>query len=144
MSLTGSYDSENIFAKIIRNEIPSAKVTETDDVLVIMDAFPQTKGHCLIIPKTPSRNFLEMDPDHIAPLLQMAQTVGHAVVKALSPDGVMIGQFNGTPAGQTVFHTHFHIIPRYEGSKMEGHGQAPMADMDELKNIAALIAAQLD
>lgn len=144
MSLTGTYDPENIFAKIMRGDIPSARVTETDEVLVIMDAFPQTIGHCLVIPKAVSRNFLEMEAGDIAPLLQMVQKVGRAVVKALSPDGVMIGQFNGAPAGQTVFHTHFHVIPRYEGSKMEGHGQAPMADVASLKETAAKIAAALD
>lgn len=144
MSLTGAYDSDNIFAKIIGGDIPSAKVTETDDVIVIMDAFPQTKGHCLIIPKAPSRNFLEMGAADIAPLMEMVQKVGRAVTKALSPDGVMIGQFNGAPAGQTVFHTHFHVIPRYTGKKMEGHGQAPMADMNDLEKTAATIAAHLD
>ena len=143
MSLHGSYDAENIFAKIMRGDIPCAKVTETDDILVIMDAFPQSEGHCLIIPKTPSRHFLDMDQADIAPLMIMVQAVGHAVVKALNPDGVMVGQFNGAPSGQSVFHTHFHIIPRYEGRTMQGHGQAPMAPMDDLKKTAAKIAAAL-
>ena len=144
MSLTGRYDANNVFAKIMRGELPSAKVDEDENTLVIMDAFPQTCGHCLVIPKSPSRNLLEMSPGDLDPMIAQVQRVGRAVVKALSPDGVMIGQFNGAPAGQTVFHTHIHIIPRYEGAPMAGHGQAPMGDMAELKKLAHLIAEHLE
>jgi histidine triad (HIT) family protein len=144
MSLTGAYDPANVFARMLRGEIPATRVYEDADTLAFMDIFPQSRGHVLVIPKNAeARNLLELDPALVAPLMLSVQKVAKAVTTALQPDGVVILQFNGAPAGQTVFHLHFHIIPRYEGVEMKGHGQAPMADTAELAALAAQIAAAI-
>ncbi len=143
MSLTGAYDDQNILAKIMRGEIPSAKVFEDDEVLAIMDAFPQAEGHVLVIPKTPARNFLEMEPDAAARAVTRIQTIARAVAAALEPDGVIVTQFNGSAAGQTIFHVHFHIIPRWENRPMGRHSSGGMADMGELTALAERIAAEI-
>ncbi|WP_397423280.1 HIT family protein [Phenylobacterium sp.] len=143
MSLDGSYDAGNIFAKILRGEMPAVKVYEDEHVLAFMDVFPQAKGHTLVIPKqSTARNFLEEAPDVIGPLMLGVQRVARAVRAALNPDGLVITQFNGAPAGQTVFHLHFHIIPRWEGVPLGRHAQG-MADMEELKVLAAEISARM-
>lgn len=144
MSLEGVYDDGNIFAKIVRGEMPSVKVYEDDQVLAFMDVFPQSKGHVLVISKTArARNLLDCDPGVLAVLTATTQAIAGAVVKALKPDGVMVRQYNGAPAGQTVFHLHFHVIPRWEGAPLGRHGLG-MADADELKVTAAAIAAALE
>jgi len=143
MSLHGSYDSENIFAKILRGEVPAAVIVDEKFAVAIMDAFPQTPGHCLVIPKAPSRNLLEVAPKDMGRIFGLVQRVATAVDKALKPDGIVITQYNGAPAGQTVFHTHVHIIPRYDGTAMAGHGQAAMGDRDALTETAAKIRAAL-
>jgi len=144
MSLIGAYDPDNIFAKILRGEIPAVKVFEDADVLAFMDVFPQAKGHTLVISKTSrARNLLDIAPADLARLMVGVQRVAKAVEAALKPDGLLITQFNGAPAGQTVFHLHFHIIPRYQGVEMVGHGRAGMAEPDVLKPIATQIAAQI-
>jgi len=143
MSLHGTYDPDNIFAKIVRGEIPSAKVFEDDEVLAFMDAFPQSPGHLLVISKTSkARNVLEAEPKTLGRLIGAVQKATQAVTQALKPDGVVVTQFNGAPAGQTVFHLHFHVIPRYEGQALGRHGEG-MADAEELKTLAAKIAAAL-
>ena len=145
MSLTGAYDTDNIFAKILRGEIPNATVWQDDDVLAFMDVFPQSQGHVLVVSKTSTaRNLLEMEPEVLKVLTAATQRTARAVVKALDPDGFSIMQFNGEAGGQTVFHLHFHIIPRWAGREIKGHGHAPMADADQLKALAARIAAALD
>jgi histidine triad (HIT) family protein len=143
MSLDGTYDAGNIFAKILRGEMPAVKVYEDEHVLAFMDVFPQARGHTLVIPKSSTaRNFLDESPDVIGPLMLGVQRMAKAVSAALKPDGIVITQFNGAPAGQTVFHLHVHIIPRWEGVALGRHGQG-MADMDELKVLAAEIAAKI-
>ncbi len=143
MSLDGTYDSGNIFAKILRGEMPAAKVFEDDDVLAFMDVFPQARGHILVIPKhSTARNLMEEAPEVLGPLLLGVQRVARAVRAALAPDGLMISQFNGAAAGQTVFHLHVHIIPRWEGVALGRHGGG-MADVEELKALAAQIAAEI-
>lgn len=143
MSLDGTYDAGNIFAKILRGEMPAAKVFEDDHVLAFMDVFPQARGHTLVIPKhSTARNFLEEAPEIIGPLMLGVQRVARAVRAALNPDGVVITQFNGATAGQSVYHLHFHIIPRWEGVALGRHGQG-VADAEELKALAAQIAAQI-
>src|SRR5688572_27218496 len=143
MSLVGTYDAGNIFAKILRGEMPAARVFEDDDVLAFMDVFPQAKGHTLVIPKhSTARNFLEEEPQVIGPLMLGVQRVARAVRAALRPDGLVITQFNGATAGQTVYHLHFHIIPRWEGVALGRHGEG-MADAEELKALASEIAAQI-
>ena len=144
MSLDGTYDPDNIFAKILRGEMPSVRVFEDDHVLAFMDVFPQAKGHTLVIPKhSTARNFLEEAPETIGPLMLDVQRVAKAVRAALNPDGIMISQFNGAVSGQTVYHLHFHIIPRWEGVPLGRHAGGGMADMDELKELAAQIAAKI-
>jgi histidine triad (HIT) family protein len=143
MSLDGRYDADNIFAKIIRGEVPAVKVFEDDQVLAFMDVFPQSRGHVLVISKTSqARNLLEAETKTLGRLIGAVQKVTQAVTTALKPDGVVVTQFNGAPAGQTIFHLHFHIIPRYEGEALERHGEG-MADVEELKALAEQISAAL-
>ena len=144
MSLTGEYDGANIFGKILRGEAPCVKIYEDGDVLAFMDVFPQSQGHCLVVPKnTTARNLLDFPPGRLGPLFAAVQKISGAVVKALKPDGVIVQQFNGAPAGQTVFHLHVHIIPRYENLPLQKHHGGKIADMDVLREQAARIAAAL-
>ncbi|ANP47476.1 HIT family protein [Candidatus Viadribacter manganicus] len=144
MSLYGTYDDNNLFAKILRGEIPSVKVYEDDEVLAFMDIFPQARGHLLVIPKNiRARNFLELPANRVAPLMERVHKLAIATEKALKPDGVTVTQFNGEDAGQTIFHLHFHIIPRYSGERLAGHGHSNKADIAELQAIAAQISAAL-
>jgi histidine triad (HIT) family protein len=124
MSLGMSYDDSNIFAKILRGEIPSAKVYEDADALVFMDAMPQAPGHTLIVPKAPSRNLLDADPEVLARLAPLVQRMARAVKAAFDADGVTVVQFNEPSSGQTVFHLHYHIIPRHEGVPLMPHSRA--------------------
>ena len=143
MSLDGTYDDSNIFAKILKGQAPAVRVFEDDHVLAFMDVFPQAKGHTLVIPKrSTARNLLEEAPEVLGPLMAGVQRVARAVRAALKPDGLMISQFNGAVAGQTVFHLHVHIIPRWEGVALGRHGGG-MADVEELKALAAQIAAEI-
>lgn len=144
MSLSGTYDDNNLFAKILRGEVPCVKVLEDDVALAFLDIFPQSRGHTLVIPKgVQARNFLDLRSELVGPYLKRVQRVAIAVEKALKPDGVVVTQFNGAPAGQTIFHVHFHIIPRYEGVKLAGHGHQNRADMAALQKLAGEIAAEL-
>ena len=143
MSLHGPYESDNIFAKILQGEMPCVKVFEDNNILSFMDVFPQSEGHTLVIPKAPSRNFLETNPKDIGRLFGTVQRISKAVDLALKPDGIRIAQFNGAPAGQTVFHTHVHIIPCYKGKSLGAHGGG-MADMDELSSLDERIKEQLE
>ncbi|WP_292059172.1 MULTISPECIES: HIT family protein [unclassified Brevundimonas] len=145
MSLHGAYDPDNIFAKILRGDMPSVKVWEDDDVLAFMDVFPQSEGHVLVVSKTSTaRNILEIEPETLAKLTAAVQRTARAVEKALKPEGLSLMQFNGDAGGQTVFHLHFHIVPRWADRPMKGHGHAPMADAEHLKTLAQKIAAALD
>ncbi len=144
MSLDGAYDTDNVFAKIVRGEMPSVKVFEDDAVLAFMDVFPQSRGHVLVISKTSkARNLLEVEPEVLSRLALVTQQVAKAVRQALRPEGLVLTQFNGEAAGQTVFHLHFHIIPKHEGQAIGRHGVSGMADMEELKATASAIRAAL-
>lgn len=143
MSLSGTYDDQNIFAKIIAGEAPAIKIFEDDVAVAFMDIFPQSPGHCLVVPKEPARNLLDLSDDTAAKAIQRVQKLTRAVEAALQPDGIVVTQFNGAPAGQTVFHIHFHIIPRWEDVPLGRHG-GKQADMDELKVRAEKIASFLD
>lgn len=129
--MTAEYDPENIFAKILRGDIPSHKVHEDDDCMVIMDVMPQADGHSLIIPKVPSRNLLDADPEVLAKSIAVIQRVAQASMKAFHADGVVVRQFNEEASGQTVFHLHFHVIPIIEGVPLKKHA-ATMEDPDIL------------
>jgi histidine triad (HIT) family protein len=145
MSLDGTYDHDNIFAKILRGEIPSARVFEDDHVYAFMDAFPQGRGHTLVIPKhSHARNLLDVEPEVLSQVILGVQRIARAVRAALNPDGIMMFQLNGAPSGQTVFHLHFHIVPRWDGeAPLARHGGGAMTDLDELKALAAQIAAKI-
>lgn len=119
-----TYDQNNVFAKILRGEIPAHKVFEDDDVMVFMDVMPQGEGHTLIVPKAPSRNLLDADPAVLAKLLPVAQRVARAVKAAFSADGVSIFQYNEQAGGQSVFHLHIHVVPRFDGVPLKPHSGA--------------------
>jgi histidine triad (HIT) family protein len=143
MSLTGAYDPDNIFARIVRGEIPSVKVWEDDEVLAIMDVFPQAPGHVLVIHKrSRARNLLDAEPETLAALTAAVQKTALAVERALKPDGLTIMQFNGEAGGQTIFHLHFHVIPRTAGEALGRHGGG-MADTAALRAQAERIAAEI-
>jgi histidine triad (HIT) family protein len=125
------YDPNNIFAKILRGEIPAHKIYEDDYTLAFMDVMPQVDGHSLVIPKQPSRNLLDADPVTLAHLMATVQKVSIAAMKAFKADGIQIRQYNEEVAGQTVFHLHFHVLPMKEGVPMKTHA-GKMADHMEL------------
>ena len=138
-----SYDDDNIFAKILRGEIPCHKVYEDDVALAFMDVMPQGDGHTLVIPKkAKARNLLDMDAGELAALMPRVQTVARAAKAAFAADGIMLIQYNEPAAGQTVFHPHVHVIPRFEGVALKPHS-GKMADGDLLKAHAAKVAAAL-
>lgn len=137
------YNPDNIFAKILREDMPCIKVYEDDHVLSFLDIFPQSEGHTLVIPKKAKATMLfDIEPDDLKVLIAGVQKVARAVDEALKPDGVRIVQFNGPEAGQTVFHLHFHILPVYAGKPLGRHADAP-ADAALLEKLAAKIAACL-
>jgi histidine triad (HIT) family protein len=141
--MTGGYDPNNIFAKILRGEIPSQKLIETDVAIANMDVMPQSKGHCLLIPKAPSRNLLDASDATLRDLMPLVARLSRAVQKAFSADGVFVAQFNEAPAGQTVFHLHIHVIPRYAGVELDRHSGG-MADPAVIAEHAAAIRAALE
>ena len=144
MSLDGAYDDGNIFAKILRGQAPAAKVFEDDQVFAFMDVFPQARGHVLVISKeSKARNLLEVEPQALEHLILGVQRVARAVRAALKPDAIAVMQFNGAVSGQSVFHLHFHIVPRWEGVALRPHGQGGMADAAELAILARSIAAMI-
>ena len=144
MSLDGAYDEGNIFAKILRGEAPAPRIYEDSHVLAFMDVFPQARGHVLVIPKhSRARNLMDEEPEVLRELILGVQRVTRAVRAALNPDGIVVTQFNGSTAGQTIFHLHFHIIPRWEGVPVGRHASGGMADMEELKALAHQIAEKI-
>lgn len=144
MSLEGVYDHDNIFAKIIRGEAPCHKFLDDEAALGMMDIFPQSPGHALILPKFEARNIMDADPAGLQALITRVQRVTAAAKAVFQPDGVVVMQFNGAPAGQTVFHLHFHVIPRYEGAALKGHGKAGRADDAALAEQAKKMAAAIE
>jgi len=143
MSLDGKYDPDNIFAKIVRGEMPCVHVYEDAHTIGFMDVFPQSRGHMLVIHKrAKARNFLDVGADELAHIMASVQKLARAAKTALNPDGIIITQLNGAPAGQTVFHLHVHIIPKYEND-LTPHASGNMADMDELGVVAELIKTGL-
>ncbi len=137
-----AYDDNNIFAKILRGEAPCIKLYEDDYTLSFMDIMPQAEGHTLIIPKEPAESLLDLSADMAGHLIKTTQKMAKAVKSALNADGVLVAQLNGSAAGQTVFHIHFHVIPRNEGLDLKFHAR-DMADMGELQAIAEKIRAAL-
>jgi len=135
MSLYGQYDQNNIFAKIIKGEIPCYKIYEDEETLAFLDLFPQSYGHTLVISKTSmARNLLEVEPQDLAQIMASVKKVAAAINTQLKPDGIQICQFNGEAAGQTVFHLHFHIIPRFTGEDLSLHA-GKQANAEDLANL---------
>jgi histidine triad (HIT) family protein len=144
MSLDGVYDPDNIFAKIVRGDMPCAKVFEDHDTMAFMDVFPQGRGHTLVIHKRAhARNLLDVEPAPLQEVMLTVQRIARAVRAALKPDGIFIAQFNGAASGQTVYHLHVHVIPRWEGVALGRHAAGGMADMGELGQLAEAIAAEI-
>jgi len=137
-----AYDPGNIFAKIIRGEIPALKVFEDDHAIAFMDIMPWAEGHTLVIPKVAARNLFDAPPAAVAALIERTQRVAQAVQKAFNPDGLRLVQNNESAAGQTVFHLHFHVVPCYEGVAWQ-IGNTQMADQTVLREYAERIRKQL-
>jgi len=134
--MSTAYDPSNIFGKILRGELPSQKVYEDDATVAIMDIMPVADGHTLVLPKAPSRNLLDAEPETLARVIATTQKIALAVKDAFGSDGVAVYQFNEPAAGQTVYHLHFHVVPRFEGVPQGPHG-SKMED-------AAVLAANAD
>ena len=138
-----AYDRNNIFARILRGEIPSHRVHEDELTLAFMDVMPQADGHTLVIPKAEAENILDVPEEALAAVVLTTQRVARAVKKAFDAPGILIAQLNGRAAGQSVFHMHFHIVPRREGLDLRFHARE-MADPAVLAEHAARIRAALD
>ena len=136
------YDHDNIFAKILRGEIPCHRVYEDAQTLAFMDVMPQGEGHTLVIPKAPARGLLDAKPESLVALMASVQHVARGVKAAFQADGLTVFQFNEPAGGQTVFHLHVHVIPRREGVPLKRH-EGSMADNTILAEHAARIRAAL-
>ncbi|WP_420332597.1 HIT family protein [Roseibium sp.] len=139
---TPAYDDQNVFAKILRGELPSHKVFEDEKTIVIMDIMPRGDGHILVVPKAPSRNILDIETDDLNAVMATVRKMAHAVIKAFGADGTTIQQFSEPAGGQVVFHTHVHVIPRFDGVSLRPH-TGEMADNDILAANAEKIRAAL-
>jgi len=136
------YDPDNIFAKILRGEMPCYEVYQDDKTLAFLDIMPRVDGHALVIPNAPSRNILDIAPADMAAVMETAQKIARAQMKAFSADGITIQQFSETAGGQLVFHTHVHVLPRHDGVRLKPPG-GPMADQAVLAGHAEKIKAAL-
>lgn len=135
-----AYDPNNIFAKIIRGELPCYKVYEDERALVFLDIMPRAPGHALVLPKSPARNLLDVGPDDLAHVAKIAQRVAKAGMQVFAADGVTVQQFNENAGGQVVFHLHVHVIPRKEGVAMKppaSEKEKPDVLSDHAKKLAA-------
>ena len=137
-----SYDPQNIFAKILRGELPCYKVYEDDKVLAFLDIMPRAPGHTLVLPKAPARNILDVTPDDLAQVMKVVQKIAQAGVRVFAADGVTIQQFNESAGGQVVFHLHVHVIPRQDGVALKPPAsvkEAPEVLADQAKRLAAAL-----
>jgi histidine triad (HIT) family protein len=137
-----AYDPNNVFARILRGELPCVKVYEDDLTVAFMDIMPSVEGHTLVITREPAEGILDLSPEGAQALIATTQKVARAVKKGLGPAGVMLAQLNGTAAGQSIPHIHFHILPRNDGISLNLHGRT-MVKLDTLEPIAAKIRAAL-
>ena len=140
--LTAPYDPNNIFAKILRGEAPCVKLYEDEKSLAFMDIMPQVDGHALVIPKCEATNLLDLPPDYAAAAIATAQKLAAAVQKATAAPGILLAQLNGSAAGQTVFHVHFHILPRHQGLELKFRVREP-EPAENLEPLAQKIRAAL-
>ncbi len=139
--MAGAYDDSNVFAKILRGEIPAHRIFEDDATLAFMDIMPRGNGHCLVIPKAPARNIFDVGPASLGRVIETVRKVAVATRTAMQANGVTLQQFSEAAGGQEVFHLHFHIIPRFEGVKLGPPGI--MGDMEAIKANADAIRAAL-
>jgi histidine triad (HIT) family protein len=134
------YDPSNVFARILRGEIPAQKIFEDEQTLAFMDVMPQADGHALVIPKADAENIFDLPPESLAATILTTQRIARAVQKAFDAPGILVAQLNGRGAGQSVFHIHFHVIPRFDGIDLRFHARG-MADPQLLAEHAAKIRA---
>jgi len=137
-----AYDNDNIFAKILRGETPCVKVYEDAGTLAFMDVMPEADGHVLVVPKESAQDIFDLSAEGMTAMMATTQKVSRAVDKALAPDGIQLKQYNRAPAGQSIFHVHFHIVPRWEGLGLAPHGKV-MVEAAVLEPIAAKIRSAL-
>lgn len=137
-----AYDDNNIFAKILRGEARAERVYEDEHTVVIMDVMPQSEGHVLVLPRCRAENIFDLEPAMAAAVIGTAARMARALRAAFKADGITLMQFNGPVAGQTVFHFHLHVIPRYEGRPLRSHGRG-MADPGLLAEQAGRIRSAL-
>lgn len=137
-----SYDPTNIFARILRGEIPCVKVFENDKTLAFMDVMPEADGHVLVIPKENAQTILDLSAEGMAAMMATTQKIAIAIDKGLKPDGILLKQYNRPAAGQSVFHVHFHVVPRWDGVGLAPHGKV-MVDAATLEPIAKKIRSAL-
>lgn len=137
-----SYDDQNVFAKILRGELPCEKLYEDEHTIAIMDIMPKGDGHLLVVPKAPSRNILDIDTADLGHVMATVQRMARALIKAFDADGITINQFNESAGGQVVFHTHVHVIPRFDGVRLRPHS-GEMEDGAVLKANADKIRSAL-
>ncbi|MEX2165642.1 MAG: HIT family protein [Methyloceanibacter sp.] len=137
-----AYDENNVFAKVLRGEIPCHKIYEDDDTLAFLDIMPRSDGHALVITKEKARDLFDISPEGLAKLMAVVQTLAPKIKQTMGADGVLIAQFNGAAAGQTVFHLHVHIIPRKDGEPLRPEG-ARMEDQAKLAATAEKIRRKL-
>ncbi|MCW2307260.1 HIT family protein [Rhodobium gokarnense] len=138
-----AYDADNIFAKILRGELPCHKVYEDDKTFAFLDIMPRADGHTLVLPKAAARNILDVGLDDLAAVMATTQKLTHAVMKAFDAPGATIQQFNEPAGGQVVFHLHVHVLPRHDGVPLKPH-TGEMADQDLLAKHAEKIKAALE
>ncbi len=138
--MTSTYDNDNIFAKILRGEMPAHKIFEDEHTFAFMDIMPRGDGHALVIPKAPARNLLDADLETLTQVHKTVQHIGKAAMKAYAADGLTIQQFNEPAGGQIVFHYHVHIIPRFDGVKLRPH----TGDMEKPEILAANAQRYID
>lgn len=137
-----AYDDGNVFAKILRGELPCERVYEDEHTLAFMDIMPRADGHCLVIPKAPARGLLDAAPESLEAVIRTVQLVGRAAREGLRADGLTIQQFNEPAGGQVVFHLHVHVLPRWDGVPLRPH-TGEMAAREALAGHAAAIRAAL-
>lgn len=136
------YDNNNIFAKILRGELPCHRVYEDDSVLAFLDIMPRAPGHTLVLPKSPARNLLDVEPDDLAAVARVAQKIARAGMQVFGADGVTVQQFNESAGGQVVFHLHMHVIPRKTGVPMKppaSEKEKPEVLADQALRLAAAL-----
>lgn len=137
-----AYDANNLFAKILRGELPCYKVYEDDKTLAFLDIMPRAPGHVLVLPKAPARNILDISPDDLAHVIKVAQKIAKVSVDVFGADGVTVQQFNESAGGQVVFHLHVHVIPRKSGVAMKppaSEKAAPDVLADQAKQLVAAL-----